>query len=91
VRAQTCAKHYTSSIGGQTAGHVLGVGVGVGVGARTSAKRGSTGMEQGAATAASANFECGEHAGRMSRVGISRVARSTNKTLKCVISDRHRC
>jgi hypothetical protein len=41
--------------------------------ARTSAKRESTGMEQGAATAASVKFQYGAHAARLSRLARSKT------------------
>jgi hypothetical protein len=41
--------------------------------AKTNANRASTGMEQGAATAASAKFECGARAARISRVAQSKA------------------
>jgi hypothetical protein len=51
-------------------------------GARTSAKSESTGMEQGATTAASAKCESG--------AGCAHIERSAQQN-KSIISDRHRC
>jgi hypothetical protein len=63
--------------------------------ARTSAKRESTGIEQGAATAAIAKFECGERAARISHVTWSkqkklRILRQT-QVLERVIRRRQIC
>jgi hypothetical protein len=41
--------------------------------ARNRAKRESTGIEQGAATAASVRFECGAGAARISRIALSKT------------------